>query len=202
MTQFLSRHACICAFNYACGENWQAAGCVKARMHKRVPRGIGSGKPSQGAAAGACVCILSCWVRGEAGAVCVCVFSVFICSHAAPNYPTNPGRSESRHAGDSRDALIWHVVSHALTHTFTVRGMRGFLSAVSHRHLQLHLYPPPPFSILIRIQKCFVKVRLYLNNCPIGMFSIAKISATHILNSYIALIAKSILWWLWDYRLF
>lgn len=111
MTQFLSRHACICAFNYACGENWQAAGCVKARMHKRVPRGIGSGKPSQGAAAGACVCILSCWVRGEAGAVCVCVFSVFICSHAAPNYPTNPGRSESRHAGDSRDALIWHMLS-------------------------------------------------------------------------------------------
>lgn len=75
-------------------------------MHKRVPRGIGSGKPSQGAAAGACVCILSCWVRGEAGAVCVCVWGGMTADENAENYPTNPGRSESRHAGDSRDALI------------------------------------------------------------------------------------------------
>lgn len=195
MTQLLSRHACICVFNYACGENWQAAGCVKARMHKRVPRGIGSGKPSQGAAAGACVCILSCWGRGEAGAVCVCVFvfSAFSCAVMPPQ--TTPliradlrAGTQGTHATHSHDTCCL-----AHTHTFTVRGMRGFLSAVSHRHLQLHLYPPPPFSILIRIQKCFVKVRLYLNNCPIGMFSIAKISAAHILNCYISLIAKSIL---------
>lgn len=139
MTQFLSRHACICAFNYACGENWQAAGCVKARMHKRVPRGIGSGKPSQGAAAGACVCILSCWVRGEAGAVCVCVFSVFICSHAAPNYPTNPGRSESRHAGDATHS--YDTCCLARTHSYVHRP----------RHARLPvscLTPPPPTSFV------------------------------------------------------
>lgn len=194
MTQLLSRHACICAFNYACGENWQAAGRVKARMHKRVPRGIGSGKPSRGAAAGACV-YSQLLGKGAKLGLCVCVFVFSAFSSAVMPPRTTPliradlrAGTQGTHATHSHDACCL-----ARTRTFTVRGMRGFLSAVSHRHLQLHLYPPPPFSILIRIQKCFVKVRLYLNNCPIGMFSIAKISAAHILNCYISLIAKSIL---------
>lgn len=141
MTQFLSRHACICAFNYACGENWQAAGCVKARMHKRVPRGIGSGKPSQGAAAGACVCILSCWVRGEAGAVCVCVFSAFS-SAVMPPQTTPLIRADLRagtqgtHATHSYDTCCL-----ARTHSYVHRP----------RHARLPvscLTPPPPTSFV------------------------------------------------------